>query len=256
VALFVTLLLLYMMGSAIEEEWGTRHFLALFAVSTITSAGVAALLAIPLLGTYFVYYTLLFVYAGAFPQQTLYLFGVIPVRFRLIALVSCAALVYGAIAGGTANIAALAGAAVGFVYFLLMRVRIVIVSTSTPMSTSASTSGAPARSAPVSVPRADTIALHNAARFAAMKQALASGSIDEAGRLIAQCERDTVPNVNICPPVDFKPEGTDGYCIRCEGFAECSARHLRDRLAGAASAAGASAASAATPAPPEPATLG
>src|SRR5829696_5056965 len=28
-ALFVTLLLLYMMGTAIEEEWGTRHFAAL-----------------------------------------------------------------------------------------------------------------------------------------------------------------------------------------------------------------------------------
>src|SRR5215212_7179604 len=72
VALFVTLLILYMMGTAIEEEWGTRHFATLFALSTLGSAGVAAWLGIPLLGTYFVYYTLLFVYATAFPQQTLY----------------------------------------------------------------------------------------------------------------------------------------------------------------------------------------
>ena len=33
--------------------------------------------------------------------------------------------------------------------------------------------------------------------------------------------------VNVCPPVDYKPENNDGYCIRCEGFAECSARYLR-----------------------------
>jgi hypothetical protein len=26
--------------------------------------------------------------------------------------------------------------------------------------------------------------------------------------------------------VDFKPDHTDGYCIRCEGFAECSVRFL------------------------------
>jgi len=33
--------------------------------------------------------------------------------------------------------------------------------------------------------------------------------------------------VNICPPVDYKPEDSDRYCVRCEGFAECTARHLR-----------------------------
>jgi hypothetical protein len=35
-----------------------------------------------------------------------------------------------------------------------------------------------------------------------MKQALASGSAAEVERLIAQCDRDKVPNVNICPPPD------------------------------------------------------
>ncbi len=240
-ALFVTLLLLYMMGTAIEEEWGTRHFLNLFALSTLVSAATAAWLGIPLLGTYFVYYTLLFVYAAAFPQQTLYLFGAIPVRFRLIALVSFAALLYGVFAGGLANVAALAGALAGFVYFVMLRVRIVIVT---------------AKTAPpvVAVPRIDTIALHNAARFAAMKQAMASGSAAEAERLIAQCERDKVPNVNVCPPADFKPESTDGYCIRCEGFAECSARHLRARL-GAAAVVSAATTATAPAAPPEPAPL-
>jgi len=33
--------------------------------------------------------------------------------------------------------------------------------------------------------------------------------------------------VNICPPADYKPENPDGYCIRCEGFAECSTRFLK-----------------------------
>ncbi len=244
-ALFVTLLLLYMMGSAIEEEWGTRHFVALFVISTLLSAGVAAWLGISLLGTYFVYYTLLFVYAAAFPQQTLYLFGAIPVRFRLIALVSFAALVYGVIAGGKANIAALVGAMSGLVYFVMLRVRIVIVTTksATPVASS-------------SEPRIDTVALHNAARYAGIKQAIASGSQSDAERLIGQCDRDTVANVNICPPADYKPEHTDGYCIRCEGFSECSARYLRARFGTAATTASVAAApTAPAPAPPEPAPL-
>jgi membrane associated rhomboid family serine protease len=116
-----------MAGSVIEEEWGTRRFVTLFAISTLTSAGVAAWLGVPLHGTYFVYYTLLFVYATAFPQQIVYIFGVIPVRSRLLALVAFGALVFGVLAGSAAHVAALAGALAGFFYSLLLRVRIVIV---------------------------------------------------------------------------------------------------------------------------------
>ena len=238
-ALFVTMLLLYLMGSAVEEEWGTRRFFTLFLLSTLASAGVAAYLGIPLLGTYFVYYTLLFVYAAAFPGQTLYLFAVIPIRVRLIAFVSFAALVAGIFAGGKSNIAAVAGAILGLLYYLAQRVRIVVTTIATP-------------TAPP-VQRIDTTALHNAARLAAMKQASTSAEIE---RLIAQNDRDTVPGVNICPPADFKPDHTDGYCIRCEGFAECSARSLRARLAAAPAPVVASATPTA-PAPPaaEPAPL-
>jgi membrane associated rhomboid family serine protease len=216
-SLFITLLLLYMMGSALEEEWGSIHFITLFAASTFGSAAVAAWLGIPLLGTYFVYFTLLFVYAAAFPQQTFYLFGMMPVRVRVLALFSLAVLVYGVISGGAANAAALGGAVAGYLYYLTQRIRarhVVPVPIPIPVA---------------DAPRVkiDTTAIVNAARYAALRQALASGAEAELDRLQQQCERDTVANVNICPPADYKPESTDGYCIRCEGFAECSARYLR-----------------------------
>ena len=38
---------------------------------------------------------------------------------------------------------------------------------------------------------------------------------------------EIVRGVNICPPVDYKPEHSDRYCVRCEGFAECTARNMR-----------------------------
>jgi membrane associated rhomboid family serine protease len=213
-SLFITLLLLYMMGSALEEEWGTRHFVTLFALSTLGSAAAGAILGTPLLGTYFVYFTLLFVYAAAFPQQAFYLFGAVPVRVRMIALFSLAVLLYGVFSGGTANIAAFAGATLAYVYYLTQRVQIVIPQTA---------------AGEVHAPqvRIDTTALHNAARHVAVKQALASGNDADVDRLVSQCEREVVPGVNICPPADFKPDHVDGYCIRCEGFAECAARHLR-----------------------------
>src|SRR5512144_1454993 len=75
--LFFTMLVLYIMGIAVEEEWGTRYFLTFFAVSTIGSAAAAFWLNTPLLGSYFVNFSLLFVYASIVPEQTFYLFAVV-----------------------------------------------------------------------------------------------------------------------------------------------------------------------------------
>lgn len=213
-SLFITLLLLYMMGSALEEEWGTWNFVALFAISTLTTAGVAAYLGAALMGTYFIYFTLLFVYAAAFPQQTFYLLGAVPVRVRVLAVFALAVLVYGAMSGGAANLAALAGAAVAYVYYLSHRVRVRVV-----------TQADIAEDVPQV--RIDSTPVQNGARYHAIKHALATGSESELERLLMLCEREIAPNVNICPPVDYKPENPDGYCIKCEGFAECSARYLR-----------------------------
>jgi hypothetical protein len=60
-----------------------------------------------------------------------------------------------------------------------------------------------------------------------VKKALSTASDSDIDRLIGLSERDLVRGVNICPPVDYKPEHSDRYCVRCEGFAECTARHLR-----------------------------
>ena len=207
-SLFITLLLLYMMGSALEEEWGTRHFLTFFAISILAPAATAALVDITLLRSYFVYFPLLFVYASAFPQESFYLLGV-PVRSRVLAVASLGVLLYGVHTGGAANLAALGGAIGGYGYFLTQRKR-----KPAPL---------PVQAAP---PPAGN-AIQNAARFAAMKQVLAGANPSERERLSIQYERESVKGVNICPPADYKPESQDGYCIRCEGFAECAARFLR-----------------------------
>ena len=121
-------------------------------------------------------------------------------------------------AGGAANLATFGGAVIGFAYYLSQRVRVRFV---VPRPGSAETGGSS------SAVRIDTTAIHNAARFARLQQVLALRDDEEIERLLAQCDRDVVPGVNICPPADYKPQDADGYCIRCEGFAECSARYVR-----------------------------
>ena len=215
VVLFFTLLLLYWFGSAIEEEWGTARFLALFVLSAGASAGAAAWMGIPLLGSYFVYYSLLFVYAGMFPRQTLLLLAIVPVRITWIAWLAAVMLAAGMFAGGASNAAALAGAVVAYVWYLMQR-RPVVAPVPQRKERSAADEDAPI----------DTGVIRNAARVVAMKKAIATQSAAAVDRLSSQFAREVVAGVNICPPVDFKPDHNDGYCIRCEGFAECSVRFL------------------------------
>ncbi len=224
VVLFFTLLLLYLMGTAVEEEWGTWNFLALFAISSVGSAIAAAGLGIPLLGSYFVNFSLLFVYASIYPQQTFYLFGALPVRIRWIAYIAALVLITSVFAGGRSNWAALAGAAASYVFFLSQRVRVIVIHENEAVDEDEMPDGT---------------AIRNAARFVAIKRAANNGNATEIDRMISVCERDIVRGVNICPPADFKPENNDGYCIRCDGFSECSARFLLARRPAAAPPEGA-----------------
>ncbi len=222
VVLFFTLLILYLMGAAIEEEWGTLNFVMLFLISTLATAGVAAWLNVGLLGSFFVTYTLLFVYATVFPEQTFYLFAIIPIRVRWLAYISAAVLAWGALFGGAGNpnIAVAAGSLAGYVYFLLHRTPVVRFTKPKEQADAVPVAETKERSA-------DFTAVRNGARFVTIKKALAAGNDNEIDRLLAQSERDIVRGVNICPPADYKPENSDGYCIRCEGFAECSARFIK-----------------------------
>ncbi|HKB78534.1 MAG TPA: rhomboid family intramembrane serine protease [Thermoanaerobaculia bacterium] len=213
VTLFLNLILLGFMGIAVEEEWGTSHFVTFYLISTLATAGAAAALGVPLLGSFFINFTLLFVYATLYRDQT-FLLLVIPIRVTYLAWFAFAALVAGVFFGNRGNMAALGGAVAGYGYFLSQRVRAL-----------------PRLGPRVAQPQPQepdvTLATHNRTRVAAMKKALSTGSDSDIDRLIAAAEREVVPGVNICPPVDYKPEAQDGYCLRCEGFAECTARHLR-----------------------------
>ena len=212
VTLFLNLVLLTLMGTAVEEEWGTFHFVMLYLISTLTTAGVAAYFAIPLLGSFFINFTLLFVYAAMNRDQTFYLSLLIPIRVTFLAWLALAALLIGVFFGSRANVAALLGAAAGFVYYLTQRAPGV---------------PAPKDLSETEEDRAIMMSTRNLARVSAVKKALSTAADADIERLIAASEREIVRGVNICPPVDYKPEHPDRYCIRCEGFAECTARHLR-----------------------------
>jgi membrane associated rhomboid family serine protease len=214
--LFLNLVLLSLMGFAVEEQWGTGNFLRFYLMSTLATALVAAWFDTPLLGSFFINFTLLFVYAALNRGQAFFLSTVLPIRITFLAWVALAALLTGVFFGSKANLAALAGAVIGFGYYVSQRVRVLaVVSHDLPAPKIESDDAAV------------IAATRNITRVAAMKKALSTGSGSDIDRLIDLAERETIAGVNICAPADFKPEHSDRYCIRCEGFAECTARHLR-----------------------------
>jgi len=234
--LFFTLLILYLMGSALEEEWGTRYFVTFFLVSTLATAGLAAWLNVGLIGSFFVTYTLLFAYASVYPDQTFYVFAVIPIRVRWLAYITAGVLAWAAMFGSKANLAVGGGAVVGYLYFMLHRMPVMrLVKTQLAAEEKERTTP-------------NFTAVTNAARFIAIKKALAAHNDAEIDKLVSQCEPEIVSGVNICPPADYKPDNPDGYCIKCEGFAECSVRYMRLNRTTSAAPAGMSVAAGGPPA--------
>src|SRR5258708_9143371 len=92
-------------------------------MSTLATALVAAWFSPPLLGSFFINFTLLFVYAALNRDQTFYLSTILPIRVTFLAWLALAALLTGGFFGSKTNLAALAGAVVGFGYYVSHRVR-------------------------------------------------------------------------------------------------------------------------------------
>lgn len=216
-SLFFTLLIGYIMGSAVEEQWGTVDFITLLLLSNLGSVAVAFALNLTVLGSFAISYSLLFVFATIYPDQVFYIFFVLPMKVRWLGYIAAALLLFGAIMLSPDSLAALGGALLSYGWFLwrfrpgmrLPRPRRTFVPP-----------------APVVSQAAESSASKNLERFAAMKRALASGDSAKVEELAESIKPDIVPGVNICPPADYKPEHEDGYCVRCEGFAECSVRYL------------------------------
>jgi membrane associated rhomboid family serine protease len=235
ISLFFTLLILYIMGMPLEEEWGSLNFLAFLLISTVASAGAAWALGLPpVLGSYAFTYSLLFAYASEYPQQSFLIFFVLPVKVTWLAWITLGVAIFGVLRLNPDSIVALAGAAASYSFFLLRR----------------RSAGRPIRfakprvavnTAPAKPPAsAEHAADGNLRRFGEMKAALESGEDAKIDALVQGWEGEIVPGVNICPPADYKPENQDRYCIRCEGFAECSARYLKLNRAPAEKTAAAS----------------
>ena len=216
-SLFFELLILYIMGSVLEEIWGTWDFLAFYAASLAGSVAVGFIFNFPLLGSFFLLYSLLFVYAYLFPDQTFYIFFVLPVKVKWIAWLSAGFLVFGILKRDPSSLAALGGVLLSGAYFVLSKRPGGLLPRQVPSAF---------RPAPEPTATEQSVADQNLEVFGKVRGVLASGKEADRIAMIDSLEKRVVPGVNVCPPADYKPEHDDRYCVRCEGFAECTIRFI------------------------------
>jgi membrane associated rhomboid family serine protease len=227
-SLFFGAFALYILGSALEAEWGTTEYTIFWLVATLGGSLSAWALGTPLVSDPFVVpISMLFAYAFLFPDTQFLVFFVIPVKVKWIAFFSAGVLGLAffrdlfSFGAGPAFVRVL-GAGAGFLYFWVrhhgrFKARKV------------------AREAIVAVKSAGAVRQDEELekrnrelfpRVEALRTSERTGAAPAGGEgLRSELTRLVVPGVNICKPVDFKGD-RDGICVKCEGFAECSLRYL------------------------------
>jgi len=226
ISFFFSMLILWIMGRPLEEEWGSPRFLVFWLVSVLGAAGTATLFGQPLAGDVFLQTSLLFTFATLSPDVEFLLFFILPVKVKWLAILGGGFLLYSSFAtlgplGGLANAV---GMSAGYVYFLVTR--------KLPSRRKVAFKVKQARGTAVAVAREALVERRNLAwdpRVRNLVARLEAGGepTAEDRELLAELEGARDPSITICAPSEFG-FADDGVCRRCSGYPECALRRLRE----------------------------
>jgi membrane associated rhomboid family serine protease len=225
--LFFGTLILYILGSALEAEWGTGEFTAFWAVATLGAplAGLVTGNAIASGGA-LTGISMLFAFAWLYPDTEFLMFFVVPVKVKWLAWLALAFLLwdFGKLTfGGHAGLGLVhvAGSAAGFLFFWVRHHgRFKAKKAAQKAVVAVKTAGVVRADAALERRNRDLFPRVEDLRRARREGEPPPRTLDFEEEL----RKLVVPGVNVCKPVDFKGD-QDLVCLRCEGFAECSLRY-------------------------------
>ena len=123
--LVFNMLALWMFGSPLESDWGTRRFLRFYFICGV-GAGICDLVlnlafggGRPTIGASGAIYGVLLAFGVCYPEQTVLMNFLFPIKAKYMVMIYAAIALYaslGTMNSGVSNIAHLGGMAVGFVY--------------------------------------------------------------------------------------------------------------------------------------------
>jgi membrane associated rhomboid family serine protease len=117
--IFFNMIALFFFAPPLEDRWGSRAFVKFYLVAAAGGALLAMLSPAPVIGASAAVYGVMLAYAMAWPDNTVYVWGVFPIKVKwLVAILAAMSLllsVTGA-GGGVSHLAHLGGFATAFLY--------------------------------------------------------------------------------------------------------------------------------------------
>ena len=216
--LLFKVLIVYFMAAPIEAAWGSWRFLTLFLVSAVGGGLTAAATGVPLVGGWAVTMTLILVHGFMFPESIIYLFFVLPIRVKTLALFLTTFFLVGCLSKGWTGLAYFIGMLSGAgYYFIATRSRRWVRMARRSIAEGAVTPADAAR-------KLATDRLMERARRI-MRLHDDGTPLDENDRaFVEELIRRSDPAKEICSPYSFSPDNM--ICPPCREFGRCLRRRL------------------------------
>jgi membrane associated rhomboid family serine protease len=126
--IFFNMFALWMFGTELEQQWGTKFFLQYYFISGIGAGILSALIQpasqIPIIGASGAIYGLLLAFALMYPNRIVYLNFLFPIKVKYFVMIFAAIELFASMGGrglqdGVAHLTHLSGMAFGYLYLLL-----------------------------------------------------------------------------------------------------------------------------------------
>ncbi|MCF7833070.1 MAG: rhomboid family intramembrane serine protease [Candidatus Marinimicrobia bacterium] len=128
--LFFNMFALWMFGTELESQWGTKFFLKFYFISGIGAGILSAIIQpasqIPIIGASGAIYGLLLAFGLMYPNRIVYLNFLIPIKVKYFVMIFAAIELFSSIGGGgdgVAHLTHLSGMAFGYLFLLWNQTR-------------------------------------------------------------------------------------------------------------------------------------
>lgn len=225
IGFFFSMLILWIMGRPLEEDWGSPRFLVFWLVSIFGAVLTATLLGQPLAGDIFYQTSLLFTFATVAPDVEFLLFFILPVKVKWLAILGGGLLLYSSFTtfGPLVGVANAAGMSAGYVFFLATR--------KLPSRRKMAFKAKQARGKAAAVARETLVQRRNQGWDPKVREAVEraeSGQPQSAEEeaLLAELDAARDATITVCAPEEFH-FAEDPVCGSCPGYPECALRAIR-----------------------------
>jgi len=218
ISLLFTALIFYYIGMPLELMWGTARFLALFLVSVLGAAAAGVLLNVPLAGGDGPIVTLMLIYGFLFPESVVYLFLILPIRVKTLAIIITAWYLVQCAAMKLQGLALFLGLFSGVLFYVLTAGEI-------PWLRRAKRKFREAAADPSAAVRSVSAgSVMDHARQVMRRHDSGQPLTDPDRAWIEELIRRAAPSHELCSSYSFSPRNT--ICPPCSAFGRCLRRYL------------------------------